>query len=525
MPAAPSPSETARLAARAGLPLPAERHGPVAVTAGHIHDVITRLRELDFGETPVDVPAPVPRVEPVPVGGAPRPAPTHPHELTLAEAAREIGARALSPVELVDSVLRRIERVADLNAYAEVVADRARAAARAAERDIAAGRSRGPLHGVPFALKDLIDVAGTATAAGSRVRAGHLATADSAVAERLAGAGAVLVGKTHTHEFAYGLVTPQTANARRRDRVAGGSSGGSAVAVAAGAATFALGTDTGGSIRVPAALNGVVGLKPTYDLVPRRGVTSLSWTLDHVGPITRTAQDAALVLAALTGHPPVTGSGPADLAGLRVGVPGNYYFDRVTPDVEVAVRSAIADLESRGARLVEVAIPMADLVHAVHWGLMVPEATAYHERTLRETPDRYGEDVRVLLEAGELVGAGDYLRARRATTLVRRAWAGLWAEVDVLAAPTTPATAVPVGRGEVVWPDGGVETVADAYVRLCAPANITGGPAVTVPVGADADGLPIGLQLLAAPGADHRLLRVAATCERRVWSTGAGEAF
>ncbi|ACU38615.1 amidase [Actinosynnema mirum] len=516
MPADPTPSETARLAARAGLPLPAERHGTVAVTAGHIHGVITRLRDLDFGDTPVDVPAPVPHAEPVPVGSAPRPTPTHPHELTLAEAAHEIGARRLSPVELVDAVLRRIERVADLNAYAEVLADRARAAARVAERDIAAGRSRGPLHGVPFALKDLVDVAGTRTGAGSRVRDGHRASADSAVAERLAGAGAVLVGKTHTHEFAYGLVTPQTANARRRDRVAGGSSGGSAVAVAAGAATFALGADTGGSIRVPAALNGVVGLKPTYDLAPRRGVTSLSWTLDHVGPITRTARDAALVLAALTGQRPAEGGGPADLAGLRVGVPGNYYFDRVTPDVEAAVRAAIASLESRGARLVDVAIPMADHVHAVHRGLMVPEATACHERTLREAPERYGEDVRVLLEAGELVGAGDYLRARRATTLVRRAWARLWTEVDVLAAPTTPTTAVPVGSGEVRRPDGGAETVADAYVRLCAPANVTGGPAVTVPVGVDPDGLPIGLRLLAAPGADHHLLRWAAACDRWV---------
>ncbi|PNG19797.1 amidase, partial [Streptomyces cahuitamycinicus] len=235
-----------------------------------------------------------------------------PYELTLSAAADAIRTRRLSPVELVDSVLDRVEQTEPRHrAYVNVTAERARRAAREAADDIAAGRHRGPLHGVPMGLKDLIDVAGEATSASSRVRAGHRARADSTVAARLAAAGAVLVGKTHTHEFAYGLTTPQTGNAWDPDRVAGGSSGGSAVAVAAGTATFALGTDTGGSIRAPAALNGVVGLKPTYGLVPRHGVTSLSWSLDHVGPITRTAEDAALVLTALAGHDP---RDPASLA-------------------------------------------------------------------------------------------------------------------------------------------------------------------------------------------------------------------
>ncbi|WP_037853424.1 amidase [Streptomyces sp. NRRL S-340] len=443
-----------------------------------------------------------------------------PYELTLTAAADAIRTRRLSPVELTDSVLERIaQREPHLQAYVDVAADRARSAARDAEHDIAAGRRRGPLHGIPMGLKDLIDVAGSATTASSRVRAGHRAHTDSTVAARLARAGAVLLGKTHTHEFAYGLTTPQTHNAWDTDRVAGGSSGGSAVAVAAGMATFALGTDTGGSIRVPSALNGVVGLKPTYGLLPRHGVTSLSWSLDHVGPITRTTEDAALVLTALAGHDPrdpASLSAPAanyrpragtDLTGLRVGVPRTYYFDHVDPETEDAVRRAIDQLRDLGARLVEVEIPMTRYIQAVQWGLMVPEATAYHENTLRTVPDLYQADVRILLEAGELMTAGDYLRAQRARTLMRQEWARMFKEVDLIAAPTVPTTAVRAGQETITWADGTVEGVSDAYVRLSSPANITGTPSLSVPVGHDSAGLPIGMQLLGRPLGEEVLLR------------------
>ncbi|MFF3721536.1 amidase [Streptomyces erythrochromogenes] len=450
-----------------------------------------------------------------------------PYELTVADAAEAIRTRRVSPVELVDSVLERIGQVQPrLGAYASVTADRARDAARRATDEIAGAGARGPLHGVPAGLKDLIDVAGTATSASSRVREGHRAPADSTVAARLSAAGAVFVGKTHTHEFAYGLTTPQTANAWAQGRVAGGSSGGSAVAVAARAATFALGTDTGGSIRVPAALNGVVGLKPTYGLVPRHGVTALSWSLDHVGPITRTVEDAALVLGALAGHDPRDPASVAappfdhrpgtgtDLTGLRVGVPVNYYFDHVDPHVETAVRRAIARLEELGARLVDVEIPMTRYIRATHWGLMVPEASAYHERTLRAVPDLYSADVRVLLEAGELMTAGDYLRAQRARTLVRQAWLDMAATVDVIAAPTVPMTAVDAARTTMTWDDGTVESVSDAYVRLSAPANVTGVPALTVPVGLDPRGLPIGMQLMGRPFDEATVLRTGHAYER-----------
>ncbi|MGW7046838.1 amidase [Streptomyces avermitilis] len=444
-----------------------------------------------------------------------------PYELSLTAAAAAIRARKLSPVELVDSVLDRIEKVEPhLEAYVTVTAEQARRAAREAQRDVADGRPHGPLHGIPMGLKDLIDVAGAATTASSRVRADHRAKTDSTVAARLTAAGAILVGKTHTHEFAYGLTTPQTSNAWDRKRVAGGSSGGSAVAVAAGSATFALGTDTGGSIRVPSALNGVVGLKPTFGLVPRHGVTSLSWSLDHVGPITRTVEDAALVLAALAGHDPrdpASLAAPAttyrpgagtDLTGLRVGVPRNYYFDHVGPEVEAAVRHAIDRLESLGARLVEVEIPMTRYIQATQWGLMIPEATAYHEHTLRAVPELYQADVRTLLEAGELMPAGDYLRAQRSRTLMRQAWARVLKEVDVIAAPTVPATAVQAGQPTITWPDGTAEGVSDAYVRLSAPANVTGVPSLSVPVSHDTAGLPIGMQLLGRPLGEAALLRV-----------------
>jgi aspartyl-tRNA(Asn)/glutamyl-tRNA(Gln) amidotransferase subunit A len=454
-----------------------------------------------------------------------------PFELSLTEASRAVRARELSPVELTESVLARIAAVEGrLGAYVTVAADAALAAAVRAEREISGSGPRGPLHGIPMALKDLIDAEGIPTTASSHVRAGHVAERDSRVAERLGAAGAVLLGKTHTHEFAYGLTTPQTNNAWDHSRVAGGSSGGSAVAVAAGGATFAMGTDTGGSIRVPAALNGVVGLKPTYGLVPRTGVTSLSWSLDHVGPLTRTVQDVALVLSATAGHDPrdpASVSGPTldrfpggDLRGLKVGVPRNHYFDRVAPEVEESVRGAIDRLAELGAELVDVEIPMARYVQAVQWGLMVPEATAYHERSLRATPDLYAADVRILLEAGELTSAGDYLRAQRARTMMRDAWARMFDGIDVVAAPTVPMTAAEAGQEAVEWADGTTETVSDSYVRLCAPANITGVPALTLPVGHDRAGLPIGMQLMARPFHDATVLRVGRVYEESVAGAG-----
>ncbi|MGW6540659.1 amidase [Streptomyces sp. NPDC055051] len=458
-----------------------------------------------------------------------------PFELTVEDASAAIASRALSPVELVESVLARCDAVENwLHAYVTVVAPQARQDARQAEREILEGLHRGPLHGIPYGLKDLIDVTGIPTTASSRAWADRTPGRDSTVAARLTAAGAILIGKTHTHEFAYGLLTPQTANPWHEDVVAGGSSGGSAVAVAAGSAMFALGTDTGGSIRIPAALNGTVGLKPTYGLVSRHGVAPLSWSLDHVGPLTRTVRDAATVLGVLAGHDPLdpasamppahwSAAHPADargLRGVRVGVPGNYYFDRVDPQVEAAVRGTVDLLAELGATVLPVEVPLVEYVEATQWGLMAPEASAVHEEALRASPDLYGADVRLLLEAGHHVSALDYLRAQRTRSLVRDAWTRLFEDVDVIVAPTSPITAARRGQETVRWPDGVTETVTDAYVRLSSPANITGLPALSLPVGRDSAGLPIGAQLIGAPFAESLLFRVGTAVEERRTDTG-----
>ncbi|MFY4722673.1 amidase [Streptomyces sp. LaBMicrA B280] len=450
-----------------------------------------------------------------------------PFELTVEDAAAAIAARALSPVELVDSVLGRCEAVERrLHAYVTVVADRARQDARRAEKEIFGGLHRGPLHGIPYGLKDLFDVSGIPTTASSRVWADRVPDGDSTVATRLTAAGAILIGKTHTHEFAYGLLTPQTANPWHADAIAGGSSGGSAVAVAAGSALFALGTDTGGSIRIPAALNGMVGLKPTYGLVSRHGVAPLSWSLDHVGPIARTVRDTATVLSALAGHDPADPASaaapahspapyPAGLRGLRVGVPDTYYFDRVDPQVEAAVRGTVDLLRELGAAVRPVELPLVEHMEATQWGLMAPEASAVHEEALRATPHLYGPDIRLLLEAGSRVSALDYLRAQRTRSLIGDAWLRLFDGVDVLIAPTSPITAARRGQETVRWPDGVTETVTDAYVRLSSPANITGFPALSLPVGKDSAGLPIGAQLIAAPFSESVLFRVGTVIEEQ----------
>ncbi|MFC8277072.1 amidase [Streptomyces sp. NPDC057271] len=449
-----------------------------------------------------------------------------PYEASLAEAAASIAAGELSPRELTESVLKRIHEVDPrICAYVRVTEETARLAAAQAEQEIGSGTYRGPLHGIPMALKDVIDTKGVPTESGSQVRAGRVPTEDSAVAARLRAAGAVLLGKTHTYEFAYGLDTPQTRNPWAPDRIVGGSSGGSAAAVAVGAATFALGTDTGGSIRVPSALTGVVGMKPTYGLISRCGTTPLSWSLDHLGPVTRTVEDAGLVIRALAGHDPRDTASvrqlPRDWPGrpagglgeIRLGVPENYYFRRVRPEVESAVRAAVQTLADLGVRLVDVHIPMTEYVQAVQWAIMMPEASCYHRPDLQSRAHLYGADVRLLLEAGELVPATDYVRAQRARTLMREAWARLFRRVDVIAAPSLPLAAVPVGCQEVNWADGTSESVTDALLRFSAPANITGVPSISLPVGSDHDGLPIGMQLMGRPLSEGTLLQVAEAYE------------
>ena len=399
-----------------------------------------------------------------------------PYELSLTAAAEQIQAKQLSPVELVESVLARIDAVEPkIGAFACVTDELAVDAATMAEQEIAHGRYRGPLHGIPVGIKDLYDTAGVPSTSSSKVRAHHMAGTDAVAVQRLLAAGMVMVGKTHTHEFAYGAITPTTSNPWDTDRIPGGSSGGSAAAIAAGACTVALGTDTAGSIRIPAALCGTVGLKPTYGRTSRRGVASLSWSLDHVGPLTRNVRDAALVLGVIAGYdradpacvdvpvPDYTTDLGRGVAGLRIGVPTNYYFDRVSPDVERAVRGAIAVLQGQGAEVREVTIPYPDAVLAAEWGILMPEASAYHQKALRASAELYQPDVRLFLEAGELVLATDYIKALRVRTLMQQAWAAMFAGVDVVLAPCMPVAAPQRGQGTVEWPDGVAEDVTPRW--------------------------------------------------------------
>lgn len=369
-----------------------------------------------------------------------------PYELSISDAATLIAKKALSPVELVGSVLDRVEEVDHaVGAYSLRLADRAREQARQAERRIMADGPAHALDGIPIALKDLIDVAGVPTSASSRVQEGHVAKSDAWVTRRLRGAGAIFTGKTHTHEFAFGLTTPQTGNPWNLDYTPGGSSGGSAAAVAYGGALAALGTDTGGSIRVPAALCGVVGLKPTRGLVSLQGVFPLAASLDHVGPITRTVADAALLLEALA---PDTGAGKANrgtpydgLSGLRLGVPVNYFHDRLDPEIDRALRNLHIALTEAGAELVEVAVPLTETILPSQWGIMLSEAAFVHRENIRARAGLFGDDVRLLVETGSLLPAQDYLVAKQAQLQLQRAWTDMFTQIDALIVPTVPAVA------------------------------------------------------------------------------------
>jgi aspartyl-tRNA(Asn)/glutamyl-tRNA(Gln) amidotransferase subunit A len=451
--------------------------------------------------------------------------------LGAAELARRFVRGALSPVEVARALLERIERLDPaLNAFVLVTAERALREAREAEAEIRAGRVRGPLHGVPLALKDLFDTAGLPTASGSRILAGHVPSRDAAVVERLRAAGLVLLGKTNLHEFAFGVTTdnPHTGASRNPwdpARSPGGSSGGSGAALAAGLCALSAGTDTGGSIRIPAGACGVVGLKPTFGRVSRRGVTPLAWSLDHVGPMARTVEDAALLLEAMAGpdaEDPWCSSAPAGgfaadlecgLRGLTLGVPGEWFFSGLQSAVEAAVREALAVLGREGARCVTVPAPHMHEAHTAAHAILAVEASAFHEPWLRERAGDYGEDVRRGLELGQLVSGVDYVNARRVQALVRAETLAVLRETDALVTPTLPRTAPPVGEALSREPDV-------AWNRFLTPFNLTGLPAVSVPCGWDEVGLPVGLQIVGRPFDEAAVLRVARGFERATpWST------
>jgi aspartyl-tRNA(Asn)/glutamyl-tRNA(Gln) amidotransferase subunit A len=456
--------------------------------------------------------------------------PADPTQLSLAEAAEQIRRRALSATELTRAYLDRIaRRDGELRAYITVLDQGALAAAAEADREVAGGSYRGPLHGIPIALKDLVMTRGVRTTCGARILKDWVPEADATVAARLRQAGAILLGKLNMHEFAYGPTgvnalygTPR--NPWDASRMPGGSSSGSGVAVAAGLAAGALGTDTGGSIRIPAAFCGIVGLKPTYGRVSRAGVIPLAWSLDHVGPMTRSVTDAALMLQVLAGRDaadPSTAALPVpdyraalqgDLRGVRLGIPRDFFFAHLEPEIRQVVQATAERLEAQGARLEEVQLPHISLAGAASFAIMRAEATAYHEPYLRTRPGDYGADVRGRLMTGQFLPATQYLKGQRARQVLRAEVDAVLARVQALLAPAAPLAAPPLDMREVAV-EGVTQDVRLWITRYTAPFNVTGHPVLAVPCGLTTGGLPIGLQVIGRHFDEGTVLRIGRAVE------------
>jgi aspartyl-tRNA(Asn)/glutamyl-tRNA(Gln) amidotransferase subunit A len=452
---------------------------------------------------------------------------------SITDLARRIRSKEISPVDVVRAHLDRIERLdGDLRAFITVCGDAALDAARAAESALVAGGEVGSLHGVPIALKDLFDTAGVRTTGGSRILADRVPGEDSTVVGRLRAAGAIVLGKLNMHEFAYG---PEGLNAHYGDprnpwdaaerRIAGGSSSGSGVAVAAGLCPGATGSDTGGSIRIPASLCGITGLKPTYGRVSRSGVLPLAWTMDHVGPMARSAADCALLLGAIAGYdaadattsvlpvPDYTAALSGDVKGLRIGLLRSFFLDGAAPEVAAAVTGAAKTFESLGAKVDEVALEHIDVVAAASFAIVASEALAYHATWLRTRAADYQPDVRDRLRRGAFVSGAQYVRAQQARALLRADVDGLLARRDVLLAPATPIPAPLAGEMETTI-QGARSDVRSALTLMTRPFNLSGHPACSLPCGFADGGLPIGMQIVGRPFDEATVLRVADAYQR-----------
>ena len=447
--------------------------------------------------------------------------------LSLAEASRLVESKQVSPVDLVDACLERIGAVQDtLKCYISVY-EQAREVAKAAETMIAAGYWLGPLHGLPIALKDNVGLKGLRTTAGSKVLGDWIPEEDATVAARLRGAGAIFIGKTNLHEFAWGGTTdnPHHGTARNpwdTERFPAGSSGGSGAAVAARTCFGALGTDTGGSVRLPAAINGIVGIRPTIGRVSNYGVIPLAWSMDTVGSMTRTVEDCAILFNAIAGHDPRDGGSAleattdytADLdkgvKGMRIGLIPDYFFSHLQPAVHDAVRGAIDILVGLGATTHDVTVENIHGNISAQLTVESCEPSAYHQAWLRERPGDYGEDVRTLLEIGELIPAPTYIQAQRYRQLLRSEFLEAFKSVDVFICPTLPFTATPVGATTVVIENGVEEDMLSAIMQFTGVPSLTGMPSLVVPCGFDEDGLPVGMQIMGRPFDEATLFRAGA---------------
>ena len=448
--------------------------------------------------------------------------------LTIARIAPLLRRRRLSPVELTRWMLTRTERLQpELNAFISVTVDLALAQARRAEREIARGQYRGPLHGIPVSLKDLFFTRGIRTTAGSRILRSFVPGANAPVVDRLFSAGVVLVGKTNLHEFAFGATNVNihygpVRNPWDRSRISGGSSGGSAVSVVAAMSLASLGSDTGGSIRIPAAACGCVGLKPTWGRVPLEGVVPLATSLDHVGPICRCVEDAALFLntiadpdccASSDTHATFNRGLKRGVRGLRVGIPRQYFFDRVQTEIRRSVLAAVKVLEAEGAHIAEIPLRGMKETPELAGSITLAEALAYHWKWLKQRPEDYDPVIRTRMEAGVNMTAVDYIHAQERRRLYAERFDRALDDVDILAGPTLPVVAPALDEMEISV--GGVrEDVRLALLRLTRPGNLTGLPAISLPCGFSKAGLPIGLQLIGREGEEATVLRTAYAYER-----------
>jgi aspartyl-tRNA(Asn)/glutamyl-tRNA(Gln) amidotransferase subunit A len=444
--------------------------------------------------------------------------------LTLAEASAQLQQRSVSVVELMEATLERIDLTEPLiHAFAWRDRDQSLSEARGADQELRDGSAHGSLHGIPIGVKDLLYTKGIPTEAGSRVLKGFHPAHDATVVKKLREAGAIIVGKTVTHEFAYGQNVPDTRNPWQLESYPGGSSAGSGAAVAARSVFAAIGTDTGGSVRTPAAVNGIVGLKPTYGRVSRHGCIPMSSSLDHIGPMTRTVQDTALLLQAIAGfdpHDPASLTAPvpdyrselwAGIRGMRIGIDSGYFlYEHVQDSVRHAVETAINVLVSLGAERVDVVIPELEWSTTVGNVTTEVDMSTWHRRLLRSKRQDYDPGTRLMLELGELIPGTHYVLVQQVRTRIRDAVRRSFTEhrLDALLGPTIPVTAPRLDQLSVDLVDETAEGGLSTLVHHEYPANITGLPALSVPCGFSDRGLPIGFQVIGRPLDEMTLLRI-----------------
>jgi aspartyl-tRNA(Asn)/glutamyl-tRNA(Gln) amidotransferase subunit A len=450
--------------------------------------------------------------------------------LTINQAARLLKNREISPVELTQAHLQRIEQLDDrINAFITITPELALQQARQAEAEISNGKYRGLLHGIPLGLKDLFETEGIRTTAGSTFFSDYIPEADAAVVQKLKGTGAVLLGKLNMHELAFGVTNENPhfgdcCNPWDIARITGGSSGGNAAALAAGFCMGAIGSDTGGSIRIPSALCGVVGLKPTYGRVSLRGVVPLSWNLDHVGPMARCVEDVAILLNAIAGFDPqdawsldqpvgdYLGEQPGGVKGWRIALPTNEYFsdsEIVEGNVFQAVNHAAQVFEDLGAFVEQVPFPYAREA-AIANGLMTPcDAAAFHHQRLAESPQGFGADVLKRLQTGAAYSSTEYSLARRMQTILRCQFSEFFEDYDLLLTPTVPITAPQRGSADAV-------ERARLLTRFTSPFNLTGLPALSIPCSRSDTNLPIGLQIVGKHWAEEKVILAGKLLEKEL---------